>query len=96
LEDALTATGNLKSWANGTTPFTDVQTKITASRPIGVRIGWSGGGGHFVTIDGYNTAGGQYLHIQDPWYGSSTYTYSGFSTSYQGMGTWTTTFYTQP
>ncbi|HEX8738108.1 MAG TPA: papain-like cysteine protease family protein [Pyrinomonadaceae bacterium] len=95
LDRALQAVGNLDHLVGGTITYPQVQQEINAARPLGSRIGWAGGGGHFVILDGYNTAGAQFLSIRDPWYGSSTYTYTAFSTAYQGNGSWTHSYYTK-
>jgi Papain-like cysteine protease AvrRpt2 len=97
LDKALARTGNFVSWS-GPADFSSVDTEIDAGRPVGVRIGWSGGGGHFVVIAGYDEAllaRTDYVAIADPWYGSSDVAWDTFKTSYQGSGTWTHTFYTK-
>jgi hypothetical protein len=96
LDLALTRTVNLASWAAGTVAYPVIRSQIAARRPLGARIGWSGGGGHFLVLDGYNSAGGQYLSIRDPFYGSSVYTYASFQSGYQTTGSWTHSYYTQP
>jgi len=95
LQNALQTTGNLVQWVAGAASFADVQQEINAKRPLAARIGWSGGGGHFVVLDGYDTTAGQYLSVQDPWYGHSTYSYLAFQTAYQGSGEWTHSYYTK-
>ncbi len=95
LDRALQRTGNLDSWSTGTASFNQVQQEVDSIQPLGVRIGWSGGGGHFVILDGYETSNGQTLSVRDPWYGSSTYSYNTFRTSYQGNGSWTHSYYTK-
>jgi len=95
LDRALTRVSHL---AGPVTPapesFTYVQLEITAQRPVGVRIGWYGGGGHFVAVTGYDdTNGAQQVDIEDPWYGPSTYDYGSFVSAYQsGAGQWTHTY----
>jgi len=96
LNRALMRTGSLESFKSGTINYTTLKQKIDNRLVIGVRIGWSGGGGHVVILDGYNTNGGDFLSVRDPWYGSSTYTYSSFRSRYQGGGSWTHTYYTKP
>src|SRR5262245_50136888 len=53
LDLALTRTGNLTAVTGGTTTFAGIRSEIDAGRLLGVRIGWSGGGGHFVVLEGY-------------------------------------------
>ncbi len=96
LDRALTRTSNLLNWATGTISFAVLRQQIDSQRAVGVRIGWNTGGGHFVVLDGYNTINGQSVSVRDPWYGDSTYTYSSFSTQYQGTGSWTHTYKTKP
>lgn len=98
LQRALQRTGNLDYWAVGVIAFFEIQQKINGVRPLAVRIGWNGGGGHFVIIDGYDdTDGRQMLSVKDPWYGDSyNYSYYSFSNNYQGSGHWTHSFFTKP
>lgn len=94
LDSALIRTNNLNYWAGGASTYTTVEQQVNSSRPHGVRIGWSGGGGHFVIISGYTT--GQVLTIRDPWYGTSYITYNTLKTAYQGSGSWTHSYFTKP
>lgn len=79
---------------SGPASFSYIMNEIDARRPVGVRIGWNDGGGHFVALTGYDeTNGAQELDIEDPWYGPSTYDYGTFVSSYQaGAGQWTHTY----
>ena len=95
LDRALTRTGNLDTVASGRITFANLRQRIDASRAIGVRIGWNGGGGHFVILDGYNS-NGTFVSVRDLWYGDSTITYNAIATAYQGNGSWTHTFITKP
>ena len=95
LDRALTRTNNFVS-ITGPIAFTQVQAEIDAGRPVGARVGWSGGGGHFMVIYGYRRVGRTvYLDIADPIYGNSSPTMTTFSSSYQGSGTWTHSYYTK-
>ncbi len=95
LDRALTRTNNFVSWS-GPATFQQVRTEIDAGRPVGARIGWNGGGGHFMVIYGYSiVAGTTYFDIDDPIYGKSHLTVHDFSTNYQGSGTWTHTYFTK-
>jgi hypothetical protein len=90
LDKALTRTNNFVSINAGTATFAQIRAEIDAGRPMGARIGWSGGGGHFMVIYGYSVWGAhQYVDIDDPIYGKSTITLQEFSTNYQGSGSWT-------
>ncbi len=92
---ALTRTGNLASWTGGTATMAQVQSEILDGRPVGARIGWAGGGGHFVMIAGYRCDTVGYFDIRDPIYGSSDVAVATFTTSYRGSGSWTHTYYTE-
>ena len=93
LDRALTRTRNFVS-ITGPVGFEQVRDEINAGRPVGARIGWSGGGGHFMVIYGYSLiGGGEYFDIDDPIYGKSHIPVSEFSSSYQGTGSWTHTYF---
>lgn len=96
LDRALTRTNNFVSIQSGTISWTQVKQQLQAGLVVGTRIGWSGGGGHFMSIHGVSGIGRlQYLHIDDPIYGKSVLTYNQFATNYQGSGTWTHTYFTK-
>jgi hypothetical protein len=78
----------------GPSPYSYVQQEINSNHPVGVRIGWYGDGGHFVALSGWDDSSGtQFVNVEDPWYGPSTYDYNTFSTAYQsGAGGWTHTY----
>jgi hypothetical protein len=95
LDQALTTVGHFDHVAGGAAAFQTVDTEIDGGRPLGVRIGWSGGGGHFVAIGGYRELPNQYLHVEDPWYGPSDVAYTTLQSSYQGNGSWTHTYWTK-
>lgn len=91
LDSALSRTNNLQSTSSGSANMTEIAGEINSNRPICVRIGWAGGGGHFLAIDGYNTAISM-ISVDDPWFGASDVVLSVFQTAYQGSGSWTTTY----
>ncbi len=96
LDLALTRTGNLDPPVGGVATFAVTANEIDAGQPVGVRIGWSGGGGHFVVIAGYTELSlSRWLAMRDPWFGNSSVGWSGLQTSYQGTGSWTHTNNTQ-
>ena len=95
LSKALQRTQNLVS-NTGVVSFEEVTAEIDAGRPVGARVGWSGGGGHFMVIYGYSIVGlTRYFDIDDPIYGKSHITVSTFSSNYQGSGSWTDTYFTK-
>lgn len=75
--------------------FADTKSEINNGRPLCIRVGWSGGGGHFLAIFGWQeTASGErYYRVDDPIYGSQRIRKSKLETSYQGTGTWTHSYY---
>jgi hypothetical protein len=96
LDRALTRTSNFVSMMSGQAGFAQVRAEVDAGRPVGARIGWSGGGGHFMVIYGYSlVAGIEYFDIDDPIYGKSHLTVADFSGNYQGSGNWTHTYFTK-
>jgi hypothetical protein len=97
LDRALTRTNNLNRMAAGAATFQDVNTEIENGSPLGCRIGWPGGAGHFVVLHGYSASiGGSVISVEvaDPIYGPSTYAFDNFRTSYRNTGTWTHSYYT--
>jgi hypothetical protein len=93
LDRSLTRTRNFVSMT-GPVGFEQVRAEIDAGRPVGARIGWSGGGGHFMVIYGYSLiGGGEFFDIDDPIYGKSHIPVSEFAGSYQGAGSWTHTYF---
>jgi hypothetical protein len=95
LDRALTRTQNFLS-ITGPVTFQQIRNEIDAGRPVGARVGWSGGGGHFMVIYGYSSiAGTDYFDIDDPIYGKSHITVADFTSNYQGSGTWTHTYFTK-
>jgi len=96
LDRALTRTANFGSMIAGPLSLKALRKEIEAKRPVGVRIGWKAGGGHFVVIDGISDRGKEEtISVRDPIYGSSSYSFTAFSKSYQGTGQWTHTYKTQ-
>ncbi|WP_434113807.1 papain-like cysteine protease family protein [Methylocaldum sp. GT1TLB] len=95
LDRALTRTDNFVSMM-GQASFQQIRDEIDAGRPVGARVGWNGGGGHFMVICGYSLVGGvEYFDIDDPIYGNSHLAVSEFASNYQGSGTWTHTYFTK-
>jgi len=97
LERALAVTKNFSdNVITGPLAENDITDQIDRGLIIGARIGWSGGGGHFVSIYGYNsTPSGLFVYIGDPIYGNSTINLDTFTSNYQGSGTWTHSYHTK-
>ena len=96
LNKALDRTLNFVSMQNGTISWSDIKNQIDQGLVVGTRIGWNGGGGHFMVIYGVSRVlFSEYLYIDDPIYGKTVLSYNEFATNYQGSGTWTHTYFTK-
>jgi hypothetical protein len=95
LEKALAIVGHLASDFGGALDFDRVRAEIDAGRPFGLCIDWKGGGGHVVAVGGYD-AQGEMLLVCDSMFGTSHVPLATFPASYQGGGTWSWTYLTQP
>lgn len=93
LDKALTRVGDLTNVTSGTVPFVGISAEIMGGRPLGVRIGWAGGGGHFVAVSGFS-ASDQHVVVVDPIYGRSVVPVATLVNGYQGSGSWTHSYYT--
>jgi hypothetical protein len=95
LDRALTRTNNFVS-ITGPVSYDSVRAELQAGRVVGARVGWSGGGGHFMVIYGCSrSAGVDFFDIDDPIYGKSQVSVTTFQSSYQGSGSWTHTYFTK-
>lgn len=95
LDRALSRTQNFVSFG-GQMSWSDVKAQVDQGLVVGTRIGWNGGGGHFMVIYGVSKIlNTEYFHIDDPIYGKSILTVSQFSTNYQGSGSWTHSYLTK-
>ena len=92
LDQALQIVGNLNAWSSGKALLSKIKNEISNCRPFCLRIGWNGGGGHFVSVYGFNL---QRISIADPWYGNSVVPYASFPSGYQGGGSWTDSYTTR-
>lgn len=96
LDRSLTRVGHYRTFASGSLPMATIRSEVDAGRPLGVRIGWEGGGGHFVVISGYADGLGEpYVTIEDPIYEQSVLPLTAFRDRYQGTGRWSHSFWTQ-
>jgi len=87
--------GHLRATAEGPIGFDLIEDEINAKRPVGVRIGWFNGGGHFVLICGYSVSplGTPYVVVEDPWYAPmNPIPFVDFRDNYLGAGRWTGSF----
>ena len=96
LERSLGRVNRLRAFLQAVAPFPGVQQEINQKDPLGVRIGWAGGGGHFVVIFGYDDATAtDYVIVADPIWGVTQLPYSALVSGYRGNGSWTHSYYTQ-
>lgn len=97
LDQALTDVGHLDTFTGSSYTYDATCQEINTSRPLCIRIGWKGGGGHFLAVVGYLAFSPvlERLLLADPAYGDQTVNYTGlFNDSYQGKGSWTHTYET--
>ena len=93
LDQALQYVGHFAS-DKGQGSYGDLSGALAAGEPPCLRIGWSGGGGHFIGV--YGCEGGDIVLVTDPIYGDSFVTVGTLTGgSYEGSGTWTNTYFTQ-
>jgi hypothetical protein len=95
---ALQITGNFSKKVGGTESFAAVQSVIASKRPLGLRVGWQFGGGHFLAIYGWlvGASGARYYLVADPIYGSSQVAETALQSSYQGTGSWSHSYHCAP
>ncbi|MER5926733.1 papain-like cysteine protease family protein [Streptomyces mirabilis] len=94
LNQPLADVGCLDSWFRGRYAWSELPQGLSGECPLCLHITWSGGGGHFVTITGYNSAH-QDVFVADAFYGPSDISYNTLCTAYQGGGTWDETYRTR-
>jgi len=92
---SLQLVGHFDHEVNSPVTFAEIQGEVDASRPLCAGIVWSGGMGHFVAIVGYFVPG-EWIEVKDPDGTITRMPYATFQTSYQGSGTWTDSYFTQP
>ncbi len=97
LDKALSITGNLDRMTSHAESFSTIQGEVKASRPLCMRVGWAGGGGHFLAIYGWlvGASGTQYCRTDDPIYGRDRVIFGKLQTSYRSSGTWTHSYFVQ-
>lgn len=97
LDDALSDLGNLReSIVSGSLAWDATKSEIDTGHPLGCRTAWSGGGAHFICVEGYLDDTTKMVAVDDPIYGQSDVTLNTFLTMYQGTGTWTHSYKVQP
>ena len=99
LELALNKIGRLREpVVDGPIPFNLIRKEIRDGLPVAARIGWLGGGGHFVVITGYRIYPSReaVLKIADPLGTGGLWLYNDFTNAYQLTGEWTHTYFLRP
>jgi Papain-like cysteine protease AvrRpt2 len=95
LDRALTRTGNLRSFSTGAESMPAIQGEVDGDLPLGVRVQWQGGGGHFVVVTGYDEVN-NLVTISDPLEDAPvTLDYDSFVSRYEGIGSWSHSYFTQ-
>jgi len=97
LDSTLKRTGNFSSTTPRSLDITEIKQEIDADRPIGVRIEWGDGSGHFVVLGGYDDtlpAGSEEVAVFDSLYGDAPANLTQFISAYLGSGRWTDTYFT--
>lgn len=96
LDTALKHVGHLNAMTDGASTLPKVQSEIDGKHPLGVRVGWTGGGGHFLVIDGYDTTvADPKIALADPFYGPSVVAFNTFPAHYQGGAVWSHSYTTK-
>lgn len=95
LDRALHRVGRLGSWNSDIATFAECDAEICGQqRPMGVRIDWQDGTGHFVLIGGLGDASDTMLTVHDPLNGTTYIKHSELVANYLGFGLWSHTYYT--
>jgi peptidoglycan hydrolase-like protein with peptidoglycan-binding domain len=94
LDQGLLEVGHFDRLQNGTTTYGVLQSEMIASRPLGIRIAWLGGGAHFIAAIGAEE--GDLVLVGDPGSGTNSLVdYTTLQTSYNGSGAWTHSYFTK-
>ena len=94
VDDALRRVGHFGRVTAAAADFAAGRKEVDAGRPLCLRVAWSGGGAHFLSLIGYLADDAGYVAVDDPIYGKSDLTYATLETAYQGSGAWTHSYYT--
>jgi hypothetical protein len=95
LVDALDIVGLLFSRCNYALSLDEIRDQINRGVPVGVRIGWRGGGGHFVVITAVGPPDPKgdnhtWVRVADPKDPAAAFiTYRALKNRYKGEGKWT-------
>ncbi len=94
LSTALTTVGHFDRHTSAQESLQTVENELVAGRPLCIRVGWAGGGGHFVVASGVEDDG--FVWVSDPGGGTlALVAYDTLRTAYRGSGTWTHSYFTR-
>jgi hypothetical protein len=94
LGTALTTVGHLDRQTGVQEALQTVENEVVAGRPLCIRVGWAGGGGHFIVASGTEDDG--FVWVSDPGGGTTALVaYDTLRTAYRGSGTWTHSYFTR-
>ena len=94
LGTALTTVGHFDRQTSAQESLQTLENELVAGRPLCIRVGWSGGGGHFVVASGVEDDG--FVWVSDPGGGTTALVdYDTLRTNYRGSGTWTHSYFTE-
>jgi hypothetical protein len=98
LNRALERTQNLTDFVTGQLDAATILQQLQNGAPVGVRVEWTDGSGHFIAISGIDldAAPEPTLTVTDPIYGEHVIPVSTLSGAYQQSGRWTHSYTTQP
>lgn len=96
LDMALATTGHFAAMQAASLTIPQISAEVSAQRPIGCRIEWADGSGHFLTIVGVqrNGSGTAYIDVSDPIYLDAQIAFPAFPALYQGGASWTHSYLT--
>lgn len=95
LDNALTHVTRFNKVNAGRATSAEITTELGADRPMGVRVAWNAGGAHFLAVTGFDATTGD-LDTDDPLWGPGHSTLANFPRTYQGGGSWTDSYFTNP
>jgi hypothetical protein len=94
LQTALGTVGHLDRQTGSQESLQTVENELVAGRPLCIRVGWAGGGGHFIVASGVEDDG--FVWVSDPGGGTTALVaYDTLRTAYRGSGTWTHSYFTR-
>jgi len=76
------------TYKSSASTYAEIQTSINASQVVEAWLEWTGGGAQTVIIVGYNTSGGNFIHVNDPTEADTLVMTYGFLKVGYGKGKW--------